>query len=222
MASGALTALIADDDEFFRMALSSLLAKQFGFSSVVEAASLDEALDRLSDGVAYRIALFDLQMPGIHSPANLRAVRECFPDLLVAIVSASSDRRNMLLALEAGVHGYIPKGLGIGLLTLALQTVLSGGIYVPASITQLSPDDDTAPTGETSNSHRVIGLETLTRRQREVLELLVGGRSNKEISRTLALSEGTVKVHMAALFRTLGVNSRSAAAAAGARIFSAR
>jgi DNA-binding NarL/FixJ family response regulator len=222
MAVSGKTALVADDDEFFRMALRSILTSQLGFAEVVETASLDEAVERLSDTESVTLALFDLAMPGMESAASLRAVRECFPDTQAAVVSASTRRVDVLLALEAGAHGYVPKSLGVAELSRALRSITEGVIYVPAFIADLSttagePDLPLAST-MSRNEHPEPSLTT---RQRQVLEHLVAGRSNKEIARALNLGEGTVKVHVAALFRVLGVTSRAAAAAAGARLIQA-
>lgn len=205
-------ALIADDDEFFRMALGVILTQQLGFSKVVEASSLDDAVDRLSSCKGISLALFDLDMPGMKSAASLRAVREGFANLKIAVISGSRRRDDILLALTSGVHGYVPKSLGATKIHHALSLVLDGLIYVPQSITEIEADearnpDRTRPT-----------LDSLTPRQREVLNLLVQGRSNKEIARILNLSEGTVKVHMSALFRSFGTASRSATAAVGATL----
>lgn len=212
-------ALIADDDEFFRMALSTILTSKLQFTEVVQAASLDEAVEKLSGRGDISLALFDLGMPGMESPASLRAVRDCFKTLLVAVVSSSKNRQNILSALEAGVHGYVPKGLGVVQLARALQLIVDGVIYVPPSIAILPPaaQDQPAASREPVSTSR-SALATLTPRQRGVLALLVEGKSNKAIARNLDLGEGTVKVHMAALFRSLGVNTRTAAAVAGGRL----
>ena len=211
------SALIADDDEFFRAALSAILTKQLGFAKVFEAASLDEALDQLGIQESISAAFFDLSMPGVQSPATLKAVRECFPDTRMAVVSASRRRQDILLALEAGVHGYVPKGLGIKDLTAALRTILEGAIYVPPSLADLpaASEEPMDPLRHGRDADNIRAACALTARQRDVLELLVQGKSNKEIAQALALGEGTVKVHLAAVFRTLGVRTRSAAAAAG-------
>ncbi len=215
-------ALIADDDEFFRVALRSVLIKEFLFHEVIEVDSLDDALEQLDKSNDFTIALFDLFMPGMQSPANLRAVRACFPKLTVGIVSASTNRRDILLALEAGVHGYIPKGIGVRALTSALRTILEGAIYVPPCIASFEMDAEVASAQSGDKSLDAVCVQALTSRQSEVLEFLVEGKSNKEIARKLHLAEGTVKVHMAALFRGLGVTSRSAAAVAGAKLLSRR
>jgi DNA-binding NarL/FixJ family response regulator len=211
-------ALIADDDEFFRMALATILTSKLKFAEVVQAASLDEAVEKLSARPDISLSLFDLAMPGMESPANLRAVRDCFETLRVAVVSSSKNRQDILSALEAGVHGYVPKGLGVADLAHALQLILDGVIYVPPSIADLPPQGQPAPTREAAAPAPKAALAVLTPRQRGVLELLVQGKSNKAIARDLDLGEGTVKVHMAALFRSLGVRTRTAAAVAGGRL----
>ncbi|MBY0296066.1 MAG: response regulator transcription factor [Methylobacterium sp.] len=222
----ARAALIADDDEFFRLAMTAILGRNFGFREVVETGSLDAALDQLAqraNGIS--LALFDLAMPGMAGPGSLSAVRECFPWVTVAVVSGSSERHKILAALEVGVHGYVPKGLGSSELTRAIGMILEGQIYVPPSLAVLDgPASARVPAverrtgsegGEMPRSSRAVEL---TPRQRDVLSLLVEGKSNKEIARQLQLGEGTVKVHIAALLRGLGVQNRAAAAVVGARL----
>ncbi len=212
-------ALIADDDEFFSMALSSILTSKLGFSEVIQTSSLDEAVDKLSSRPDVSLALFDLAMPGMQSPASLRAVRDCFATLRIAVVSASKSRADILAALEAGVHGYVPKSLGVVELAHALQQIVDEIIYVPPNIAEFLPVTEVGEKSlERTTPSAEPALNTLTPRQRDVLELLVQGNSNKAIARTLNLGEGTVKVHMAALFRSLGVATRTAAAVSGARL----
>ena len=213
-------ALIADDDEFFRIALGFILKSKLRFAEIIETGSLDEAIERLSEREDVSLALFDLAMPGMQSVASLAAVRDVHPDLKVAVVSASSRRSDILSALTAGINGYVPKGLGATDLAEAVRAILNGAVYVPPSIAgRASPSEAETPApaaGDQSERRRTI--EFLTPRQREVLQLLVQGFSNKEIARKLKLGEGTVKIHMAALFRSLRVRNRQEAAAAGARL----
>ncbi|NBJ10550.1 LuxR C-terminal-related transcriptional regulator [Microvirga arsenatis] len=214
--------LIADDDAYFRMAVSAILTRRFDFSDVIEAGSLDEALERLSGEADIDVALFDLSMPGLRTPMNLRAVRECFPQTRVAVISGSNSRRDMLLALEAGVHGYVNKSLSITELTTALETIFNGGIYVPPSLADISAEiGEPAREASPSSDHGDMPGQ-LTPRQQDVLDLLVQGKTNKEIANALGLGEGTVKIHMAAIFRYFGVNNRAAAAVAGARPYPGR
>jgi DNA-binding NarL/FixJ family response regulator len=218
-------ALVADDDEFFRMAIRSILLDRLDVAEVVEVGSLDEALERLGERADITIALFDLAMPGMHGPANIGAVRETFPDILVAVVSASRRRQDILISLDAGAHGYVPKGIGIDELTHALRAILDGTIYVPPLLAQMSSNGPDDPGSQFSGIDRRAApdvLARLTPRQRDVLELLVKGQSNKEIARELDLGEGTVKIHLAALFRNLGVRNRATAAVAGAQLLSSQ
>jgi DNA-binding NarL/FixJ family response regulator len=214
-------ALIADDDEFFRIALGFILKSKLHFAEIIETGSLDEAIERLSERHDISLALFDLAMPGMQSAASLAAVRDIHPDMKVVVVSASSRRSDILSALTAGINGYVPKGLGASDLAEAIGAILNGAVYVPPSIAgRASPSEEAelpaARENQDGRGHRTI--EFLTPRQREVLLLLVQGLSNKEIARKLKLGEGTVKIHMAALFRSLRVRNRQEAAAAGARL----
>lgn len=212
-------ALIADDDPFFRIALSAILRETLGFADVIQKGSLDEAVDVLAGVSEISLALFDLAMPGMADATSLRAVRECFPHVTTAVVSGSLRREDVLLALDAGVHGFVPKAAGVDELVKALTAIVDGWIYVPPFIAHVSAGDGT---GSRSGAVVPSGLDrsvgpSLTPRQRQILDLIVAGQSNKAMARVLDVSEGTVKVHVAALLRVLGVQNRSAAAAWGAR-----
>ncbi|MXQ10063.1 LuxR C-terminal-related transcriptional regulator [Microvirga makkahensis] len=218
--------LIVDDDAYFRMAVGAILERQFDCSRIIEAGSLDGALEQLGEYPNVALALFSLSTPGVRTPTNLRTVRECFPQTRIAVVSTTGNRRNILLALEAGVHGYMLKSLSAEAMTAALKLIFDGGIYVPPSLADISAetaeksDDESRQSSESRD--RAIAAEApsgspLTPRQQDVLDLLVQGKTNKEIAQALGLGEGTVKIHMAAIFRYFGVNNRAAAAVAGAR-----
>jgi DNA-binding NarL/FixJ family response regulator len=204
-------ALVADNDPFFRMALRAILTSRLDCSEVIEATSFDEAVERLAERANVTIALFDLAMPGITSPANLKVIRETFPRTLVVVVSASSERRDIIQTLQAGAHGYVPKSLGVAGTTAALQSILHGTIYVPSFLSDVAKGLQATPPFQT--------VGALTPRQQDVLTRLMTGMSNKELALDLKLGEGTVKIHMAGLFRNLGVKSRAAAAAVGMRMF---
>lgn len=216
------TAIVADDDEFFRFALVSILENSLGFRRTVEVASYDEALLRMSAlDRPVDLALFDLSMPGMRGPSTLAAVRERFPAARVAVVSGSSRREDILAALGAGVHGYVTKGLGVDELKRSVERIMGGDIAVPASLAVV-PDPVPGHPERAEPSRNPPGApsalpDALPPRQSDVLDLLVQGRSNKEIARLLRLGEGTVKIHVAALLRNLGVSNRAAAAVAGSR-----
>ncbi|HBM60361.1 LuxR C-terminal-related transcriptional regulator [Salipiger marinus] len=214
-------ALISDDDEFFRLALSSLLTARLGFSDVIETETFDGAVDALSNRSDVEIALFDLNMPGMNNWQNLRTVRDCFPEVRVAVVSGSKARSDILMALSIGLHGYISKGLGVSELARALQAICDGAVYLPSFLPDLPITENemfAPPEPETQPSEPMGALDDLTSRQREVLEMLVNGMSNKAIARALDLSEGTVKFHLSAVFRILRASNRVEAATSGSRL----
>lgn len=214
-------ALISDDDEFFRVALSSVLRTRLGFSEVIEAETFDGAVDALSNRSDIEVALFDLNMPGMNNWQNLRTVRDCFPNMRVAVVSASQDRNDILMALSVGMHGYISKGLGVSELARALQLIYEGTVYLPSFLPDLPATEHDMAVPLTPNTYHPAPVHfptELTTRQREVLELLVDGMSNKAMARSLDLSEGTIKFHLAAVFRLLNASNRVAAATIGARL----
>ena len=206
-------ALVADDHGMFRMGLSLTLRDRLAMDEVVEAASLDDALEVLGTRSDIMLALFDLSMPGMAGAASLAAVREIYPDVWIAVVSANDHKDMILEALQAGVHGHVPKHLPDDRFVRALETILCGEIYVPDSVLQDKAAASNVVLPLSGLDLTLVGR--LTPRQRDVLKLLVAGKANKEIARALTLGEGTVKIHMAALFRTLGVHNRAGAVAAG-------
>jgi DNA-binding NarL/FixJ family response regulator len=210
-------ALIADPDEYFRLALESILRGKLGFSDIHHVTTLDEAFDLLIKKPEISLSLFELNLPGVSAATSLTAVRDCFPHLQVAVVATSVRRQDILLTLDAGAHGYVPKNVSPLELATALKFIIDGMIYVPPSIASTS---SLVVDGPMMNARpaKSPAPDPLTQRQREVLGLVVKGKSNKEIARILNLGEGTVKVHMAGLFRALGVNTRAAAAVAGTQI----
>ena len=112
MGRSTKTALIVDDDEFFRMALRTILTNTLEFSEVLEAENFDQATALLSKN-QIDLAVFDLVMPGMAGPGSLKSVRDRYPHLCLVMASISNRREDILLALQAGVNGYIPKSIGL-------------------------------------------------------------------------------------------------------------
>lgn len=200
-----LSVLIADDHELFREGLRSLVEDGLDAEDVRQAASLDEALDLLADGNAPDLLILDLRMPGVSGAEAFTALRDALPGSKVVVMSASEDREDILAALAGGVHGYIPKSLTAAQIEAALRDVLNGRIYAPAALGQRSPAAEPRPAPTT--------VEGLTIRQRDVLSHLMKGQSSKEIARALSIAEGTVKIHLAAIYRAVGVRTRAEAIA---------
>lgn len=219
-------AVIADDDEFFRMALAAVLTQTCHIDRVIQAGSYGEAIAAIDAEDHVTLALFDLNMPGMNGPAILHHVREACPHVdKVAVVSASRAREDIIETLAAGAHGFVCKASGVKELQQALDQILQNRIYVPTSLAEISPSC-AAPVRQMAMVRTAVEepkpatepAPALSPRQSRVLEMLVHGKSNKEIARELNLGAGTVKVHMAALFAKLGVPNRAAAAVAGTRL----
>lgn len=202
-----MRALIADDHELFRSGLRQMLAIDLGCDEVLEAATLQEALALATQAQALDLVIVDLNMPGVESPQSAAALCEARPEAKVVVLSASEARLNMLEALSAGVDGYVPKSLPAAEIAAALRQVLNDSVYVPRFGRRDDGDCDLW------RMQRSAGISSLTERQRDVLGQLMLGKSSKEIGRALNLAEATVKIHLAAIYRALGVRSRGAAIA---------
>jgi DNA-binding NarL/FixJ family response regulator len=134
-------AVVADDDEYFRMALATILLEKFGFHDVYEASNLEQAEQLIAGCDRVDLALFDLRMPGMDGAASLAQLRQSFPVVRkMAVVSASQDRNDVLQALAAGTYGYVSKAEGVGELKMALSQILQGRIYAPALLHE-PPED---------------------------------------------------------------------------------
>ena len=200
--------LVADDQSLCRAGLAAMFTRDLGIAIVREAGSFADMLSAIARDPEIGMVAVDLALPGMRSGEGLRQLRMEHPTLLVTVVSSTGDRDIVLDALCAGVHGYIPKGLPTNEMLDAFRSVLSGHIYVPSHISDVS-------------AKRPIHVPAraaphdpgLTERQNEVLQLLAIGKSNKEIARILRIAEGTVKVHITAAFRMMGVHNRVSAAA---------
>lgn len=222
-AAAERVAVIADDDEFFRIALAAVLTQHCNIARVIQTGSFSDAMAAIEAEDHVTIALFDLNMPGMSGPLPLHHLREsCGHVGKVAVVSASRRREDILETLSAGAHGYMCKASGVQELSHALGQILDGRIYVPRLLADIGPAlavaTDRVAQPKPAVAECPVPAPALSPRQSLVLELLVRGKSNKEIARELNLGAGTVKVHMAALFSKLGVTNRSAAAVAGTRL----
>lgn len=205
-----IRALVADDHELFRSGMKQLLVDVLHAEEVREAETMDQALEILTNEGGGDLVLVDWRMPGMSGAESLAALRDGFPEAKVAVISAWEERADILSALGAGVHGYIPKSLPSAQIATALQGILEGRIFVPPAMGRREGGGAEAP-GALGKSK--LDVDKLTLRQRDVLQELLKGQSSKEIARTLDIAEGTVKIHLAAIYRALGVRTRAEAIA---------
>jgi DNA-binding NarL/FixJ family response regulator len=197
--------LVADDHPLYRNALGNVVAEAFDDVEVVECEDIASALQYLANA-AIDLVLLDLSMPdadGLDGVARLRAAAPATP---IIVCSAQDDPDLVRDCFKLGVSGYLPKSSGTGVTSHALQLVRGGGVYVPyeALAERVVAGEDKAAQEDFDDS----GAGDLTPRQRNVLSLLERGMSNKAIARELGIGEITVKAHVSAILRKLGVENR--------------
>jgi DNA-binding NarL/FixJ family response regulator len=202
--------LIIDDHAIVREGLAAMLRQASVDTLVLQAR---DGADGLSMAALYPnldAVFLDLSMPGMDGMAVLREFSKRHPQLPVIVLSSSEDPEDVRRALSLGALGYVPKSDQPQTLLLALQLVLAGNVYVPPLLLR-----QTAGRADHSYDRRASDSQTsLTQRQTEVLKCMCEGLSNKEIARALALSDKTVKAHITAIFKALGVVNRTQAALA--------
>jgi DNA-binding NarL/FixJ family response regulator len=197
--------LIVDDHTMVRQGLAALLAQAETGTTVLQASDGDEGLDIATREAALDAVFLDLMMPG-GGIAAIRAFRDHLPLLPIIVLSSSEDPEHVRQALAAGALGYLPKSAGAQTMLSALRLVLAGEVYVPSLMLEASSP-------RLGND----GAAGLTERQIAVLRELCRGASNKQIARTLNISEKTAKAHITAIFKALRVVNRLQAAAAARR-----
>lgn len=193
--------LIVEDHRMVREAMAQTLSAFRQDIECVEAGSGEEALKYLEAHQDCDLAIVDLMMPEMDGFALLGVLAKRFADVPALVVSALDDPQKMRRAMRAGASGFVVKSSSTDTLKEAVETVLAGGVFAPEGINQ--------PRGRAQAS--VAERYRLTAGQERVADLLRQGRPNKEIAELLGLSEGTVKVHMSAIFRALGAKNRSQA-----------
>ena len=158
-------------------------------------------------GVCVALAVIDYALPGMKQAAGIRRIAEQWPSVRILVTADTCDRETILNVLTAGGHGFVPKYCSSAELKDALRATAAGQVFV-------SPTSTEEAAADLSGQSDPVQDLNLTARQSAVLHLLATGKSNKEIARELAISEGTVKAHVNASFRVLGVHNRVSAAAA--------
>jgi DNA-binding NarL/FixJ family response regulator len=199
--------LIADDHPLFREAITNVIRTSFPGCETFETENLDLALALTQEQDDLDLILLDLNMPGMHGLNGLITLRNEAPTVPVVIVSAEEDKQIVLQAITYGAVGFITKSSPREQMTEALQQILDGNVYLPSDIIRASkpegrrnrPEDTRIP---------VELLSSLTRRQLLVLERMATGESNKQIAYNLNIAETTVKAHVSAILRKLGVHNR--------------
>ena len=212
--------LLIDDHPLILSALQQVMQGLGSHVSVKGVASARAAREVLAADAGFDLVMLDLRLGDADGFDVLAELRQGWPAMPVVVVSASDRHADVVRAIDLGAMGFVPKRADNEVLFEALRVVMSGGIYVPQMSSLTGTDgagDDATEPG--SNGHGAPAADApvdlsafkLTPRQTDVLSLLLRGQSNKLIARELNLSVETVKDHVAAVLRTLGVNSRTQA-----------
>lgn len=212
MAAVPITRLIvADDHPLFRGALRQALSSVLPAAKIDEAGTFESLTKLLEEDAEVDLVLLDLSMPGISGFSGLIYLRAQYPAIAVVIVSASDDVGTIRQSLDFGASGFIPKRFGVETLRDAILRVMDGDIWSP-------PDVDLSVAADPEMTRLRDRLVTLTPQQVRVLMMLSQGLLNKQIAYELSVSEATIKAHVSAILQKLGVESRTQAVIAAAKI----
>lgn len=202
--------LLVDDHTLFRSGIRLLLQAQPDFEIVGEAADGLDAVKRARQ-LQPDVVLLDLNLPGLSGLEALPLIGEDAPNSAVLVLTVSEEAQELVAALQAGARGYLLKNIDADVLTSSIRKAARGEDVIAEAMTAklvAQVRNRTAPPAATSNGER----EKLTPREREILQSLARGESNKEIARRFDLAESTVKIHVQNILKKLHLNSRVQAA----------
>lgn len=199
--------LLIDDHTLFREALLYILEQLDSDIVVLQAANVEEAVQLIQRTGNLDMVLLDIDLPGIDGLSAMPKLRKLAPDVSLIVISGSENLQHVRAALNFGAVGYIPKSCSSHEMLTAMRLVLQGGIFIPQKLLGKL----TAPTIESDGAVDEKPHTGLTKRQIDVLGCMAKGLPNKLIARELDIVEGTVKLHVLAIFRTLGVRNRTEA-----------
>jgi len=205
------TALIVDDHPLFCDALAMTLQAVAGIEAIDNADRLETALARIEagneQGERPDIIVLDLNLPDVNGLDGLMRLRQAAPDLPIVVVSSIDEPRVIRSAILAGAAGFVPKHSRRELFRAAFAAIGRGEIFVPESTGEALAAGD----GMSAQDEAIRRLSQLTRQQANILEQICAGKMNKQIAYDLSIAETTVKAHVTAIMRKLGVYSRTQA-----------
>lgn len=196
--------LIVDDHPLYSDALESALELVFDVGDIRKARTLGEALDCVEDGFDPDLVMFDLKLPDVTGISGFVSLRSRLPRARILVISSLASHELVQSLLKEGASGFLPKDASARILRFALAEIIAGRRYVPK-------DYQNAHRGEPSCEFDHPKLVDLTPQQKRILKLICAGKPNKQIAYEMSLAEATVKAHITALLRRLGVHNRTQA-----------
>ncbi len=210
--------LLVDDHALFREGMTHVLQRLSDEVEILEAGNFPDGLKLAAQHPELDLALLDLNMPGSEGPISIRFFHRHHPHIPVVVVSGEESRGYMEKVMNYGAMGFVCKSSTAAVMLGALNLVLSGGVYVPPEMLRhhsVITEEEPETVDRRSMRTNEYGL---TGRQMEVLRHLASGMSNKEIAEVVHLAEGTVKIHVAAVYQTLRVCNRLEAVRAAEKL----
>ncbi len=207
-----MRALIADSHALIRTGLDQVLKGLEPGIDVIEAGTLEQALQALDARGPFDLVLVDLNLPNMDTVSGIRTISKRSARAAIVVIAEQDDSPSVEACMAAGALGYLPKSSTRDVIIGAIRLVMSGGMYLPPTMLRQRAPRRLDEFGARFDA-LPGALRRLTKRQQEVLELLSLGRSNKEIAQSLGLAEGTVKIHVSAILKALGVANRTEATA---------
>ena len=200
--------LICDDHPAVRVGVRTAALAAVPQCEVTETGTAEQVLQLLHGPQPFDLLILDVKLPDRSGLSILDEIRAMRPQLHVWVTSGEQSEQLMAAALNGGANGYLPKSVSEAVLAQALRDASMGRIILPANYARRAQFPWDPARAQSSAAAMLQGLG-LTPRQQDVLKCLLRGQSNKQIARSLDISDGTVKTHTAAIFNALGVNSRA-------------
>ncbi len=204
--------IVADDHPLFRAALQQAVRQALSDTQIVEADTLEAVHQAVADNPDADLILLDLHMPGAHGFSGLVFLRGVNPGIPVVVVSGSEESSVIRRAIDYGASGFIPKSSSLDTIAAAIRQVIEGDVWIPPEM--IGQMDEIRE----EEARFADALSSLTPQQFRVLNMLTEGLLNKQIAYELNVSEATIKAHVTAILRKLGVHSRTQAVIAAKRL----
>lgn len=201
------SALIVDDHPLFCDALSMTLNAVVGIDNIDTAEKLEDALDHVGNGHMPDVIVLDLNLPDVNGLDGLIRLHNAAPQIPIVVVSSLADARVIRSAIRSGATGFVPKHSQRDVFRAAFAAISRGETYLPEGTETTT--EDTPLQGQRDEA--LSRLSLLTKQQANILQLICAGKMNKQIAFDLSIAETTVKAHVTAIMRKLGVQSRTQA-----------
>lgn len=202
------TALVIDDHPLFCEALSMTLKSAIRVEEIVTAERLEQAIEQIRGGLQPDVVMLDLNLPDVNGLEGLVRLKKIAANVPIIVVSSLAENRIVASAIKAGASGFVPKHSQRDVFLRAFTDIWAGRVYLPDGYVEVS-EDDASP--QSAEEDAIFRLSQLTQQQARILQCVCEGKLNKQIAYDLSIAETTVKAHVTAILRKLGVQSRTQA-----------